>query len=50
MTPNDPNRPSTRELVSGMHACLVDLIERKRAEPADDLLTAMIAARTARTG
>jgi cytochrome P450 len=45
MTPNDPNRPSTRELVAGMHACLVDLIERKRAEPADDLLTAMIAAR-----
>ena len=45
MTPNDPNRPSTRELVTGMHACLVDLIERKRAEPADDLLTAMIAAR-----
>ncbi|MEY9860566.1 cytochrome P450 [Catenulispora sp. GAS73] len=45
MTPNDPNRPSTRELVAGMHTCLVDLIERKRAEPADDLLTAMIAAR-----
>ncbi|WP_323747632.1 cytochrome P450 family protein [Catenulispora rubra] len=45
MTPNDPNRPSTRELVTGMHKCLVDLIERKRAEPADDLLTAMIAAR-----
>lgn len=45
MTPNDPNRPSTRELVSGMHACLVDLIDRKRTEPADDLLTAMIAAR-----
>ena len=45
MTPNDPNRPSTRELVTGMHGCLVDLIERKRAEPADDLLTAMIAAR-----
>jgi cytochrome P450 len=45
MTPNDPNRPSTRELVAGMHACLIDVIERKRAEPADDLLTAMIAAR-----
>jgi len=45
MTPNDPNRPSTRELVAGMHGCLVDLIERKRAEPADDLLTAMITAR-----
>jgi cytochrome P450 len=45
MTPNDPNRPSTRELVGAMHACLADLIERKRAEPADDLLTAMIAAR-----
>ena len=45
MTPNDPNRPSTRELVAGMHKCLVDLIERKRAEPAGDLLTAMIAAR-----
>lgn len=45
MNPNDLNRPSTRELVSGMHACLVDLIARKRAEPADDLLTAMITAR-----
>jgi cytochrome P450 len=45
MTPNDPNRPSTRELVAGMHACLVDLIERKRTEPSDDLLTAMIQAR-----
>jgi len=45
MNPNDPNRPSTRELVEGMTACLVDLIERKRTEPADDLLTAMIAAR-----
>lgn len=45
MTPNDPDRPSTRDLVAGMHARLVDLIERKRAEPADDLLTAMIAAR-----
>ncbi|OLE28834.1 MAG: hypothetical protein AUG49_01280 [Catenulispora sp. 13_1_20CM_3_70_7] len=45
MTPNDPNRPAARELVAGMHACLVDLIERKRTEPADDLLTAMIAAR-----
>lgn len=45
MTPNDPNRPSTRELVTSMHDCLVDLIRRKRAEPADDLLTAMIAAR-----
>lgn len=45
MTPNDPNRPSTSELVSGMEACLVDLIERKRSEPADDLLTAMITAR-----
>lgn len=45
MTPNDPDRPSTRDLVSGMHACLVDLIARKRAEPADDLLTALIQAR-----
>jgi hypothetical protein len=45
MTPNDPNRPSTDELVRAMHTCLVDLIERKRAEPADDLLTAMITAR-----
>jgi cytochrome P450 len=45
MTPNDPNRPSTRELVGAMHACLLDLIARKRAEPADDLLTAMIMAR-----
>ena len=45
MNPNDPNRPSTRELVQGMTACLVDLIERKRTEPADDLLTAMITAR-----
>ncbi|MBS2965934.1 cytochrome P450 [Actinocrinis puniceicyclus] len=45
MTPNDPNRPSTRELVTAMHACLVDLIERKRAQPADDLLTGMIHAR-----
>jgi cytochrome P450 len=45
MNPNDPNRPSTRELVEGMTGCLVDLIERKRTEPADDLLTAMIAAR-----
>ncbi|GAA1986301.1 cytochrome P450 [Catenulispora subtropica] len=45
MTPNDPDRPSTRELVAGLHACLVDLIERKRADPADDLLTAMITAR-----
>ena len=45
MTPNDPNRPSSRELVAGMHGCLVDLIERKRAEPADDLLTAMLTAR-----
>lgn len=45
MNPNDPTRPSTRELVSGMHACLVELIDRKRSEPADDLLTAMIAAR-----
>jgi len=45
MTPNDPNRPPSRELVVGMHGCLVDLIERKRAEPADDLLTAMITAR-----
>lgn len=45
MNPNDPNRPSTRELVTGMTSCLVELIERKRTEPADDLLTAMIAAR-----
>ena len=45
MTPNDPDRPSTRDLVTGMHACLVNLIERKRTEPADDLLTAMITAR-----
>jgi cytochrome P450 len=45
MNPNDPDRPSTRELVGGMHACLVELIDRKRTEPADDLLTAMIAAR-----
>jgi cytochrome P450 len=45
MNPNDPNRPSTRELVQGMTACLVELIERKRTEPADDLLTAMISAR-----
>lgn len=45
MNPNDPDRPSTRDLVSGMHACLVDLIEQKRREPADDLLTAMITAR-----
>ncbi|WP_323746884.1 cytochrome P450 family protein [Catenulispora pinisilvae] len=45
MTPNDPNRPSTRDLVAGMHACLVALINRKRTEPADDLLTAMITAR-----
>jgi cytochrome P450 len=45
MMPDDPNRPSTRELVRGIHACLVDLIERKRTEPADDLLTAMITAR-----
>ena len=45
MNPNDPNRPSTRELVAGMTACLVDLIARKRTEPADDLLTAMITAR-----
>lgn len=45
MTPNDPNRPSTRELVEGMTGCLVELIRRKRTEPADDLLTAMIAAR-----
>ncbi|MEY9932562.1 cytochrome P450 [Catenulispora sp. GP43] len=45
LTPNDPNRPSGRELVAGMHACLVKVIKRKRAEPADDLLSAMIAAR-----
>jgi hypothetical protein len=45
MNPNGPNRPSTRDLVEGMHACLIDLIARKRAEPADDLLTAMITAR-----
>lgn len=45
MTPNDPNRPSTRELVGGMHASLLNLIARKRSEPADDLLTAMITAR-----
>lgn len=45
MNPNDPSRPSTRELVTGMHRCLVDLITRKRTEPADDLLTAMITAR-----
>jgi cytochrome P450 len=45
MNPNDPDRPSTRELVAGMHACLVELIERKRTQPADDLLTGMIAAR-----
>jgi cytochrome P450 len=44
MNPNDPNRPPTRELVRGMHACLVDLIASKRSEPADDLLTAMIQA------
>lgn len=45
MNPNDPNRPSTRKLVEGMTTCLVELIERKRTEPADDLLTAMITAR-----
>ncbi|WP_323747062.1 cytochrome P450 family protein [Catenulispora pinisilvae] len=45
MTPNDPNRPATGDLVAGLHTCLVDLIERKRAEPAEDLLTAMITAR-----
>ena len=45
MSPNDPNRPSMRDAVTGMYACLVGLIERKRAEPADDLLSAMIAAR-----
>lgn len=45
MTPNDPNRPSTRELVAAMHGRLVDLIARKRAQPADDLLTAMVQAR-----
>ncbi len=45
MTPNDPNRPSMRDAVTGMYMCLVGLIERKRAEPADDLLSAMIAAR-----
>ena len=45
MNPNDPARPDTRELVTGMRDCLVGLIERKRTEPADDLLTAMIAAR-----
>jgi cytochrome P450 len=45
MNPNDPDRPSTRDLVTGMHACLVELIEHKRTEPADDLLTAMITAR-----
>lgn len=45
MTPNDPNRPSTRELVAAMHTSLLNLIARKRAEPADDLLTAMITAR-----
>ncbi len=44
MNPNDPNRPPTRDLVRTMHACLVDLIARKRAEPDDDLLTAMIQA------
>jgi cytochrome P450 len=44
MTPNDPNRPSMRDAVTSMYACLVGLIERKRAEPADDLLSAMIAA------
>lgn len=45
MNPNDPNRPSTRDLVAGMTACLIELIGRKRTEPADDLLTAMITAR-----
>lgn len=45
MSPNDPDRSSRRDLVASMHRCLVDVIQRKRAEPADDLLTAMIAAR-----
>ncbi|MBS2963943.1 cytochrome P450 [Actinocrinis puniceicyclus] len=45
MNPNDPLRPPTRDLVRAMHACLLDLIARKRADPADDLLTAMIQAR-----
>lgn len=41
LTPNDPNRPSTRDLVTGMHAHLVDPIKRKRTESTDDLLTAI---------
>ncbi|MEY9894803.1 cytochrome P450 [Catenulispora sp. MAP5-51] len=45
MSPNDPGLLPMREAVTGMYTCLVGLIERKRAEPADDLLSAMITAR-----
>jgi cytochrome P450 len=39
-----PARPARPALVAQMHAFLLDLVERKRAEPGDDLLSAMIAA------
>lgn len=45
MTPNAPDRPSTRQLVADMHTLLTDMIARKRAAPTDDLLSAMITAR-----
>ncbi|MGW5053998.1 cytochrome P450 family protein [Actinokineospora sp. NPDC004072] len=42
-----PGQPATaaRDAVAGMHGYLVDLIAAKRADPADDLLSALVAAR-----
>jgi cytochrome P450 len=40
-----PGRPSTSEIVGNLHRLLVDLIAAKRAQPADDLLSALIDAR-----
>jgi cytochrome P450 len=45
MTPNSPDRPSERQIVTDIHTFLIDLVARKRAQPGDDLLSAMIAAR-----
>ncbi|MBM7773800.1 cytochrome P450 [Actinokineospora baliensis] len=46
LTPR-PDQPATaaRDAVAGMHAYLVDLVARKRAEPGPDLLSGLIAVR-----
>lgn len=45
MSRRAPGRRPTHQIVADMHATLVELIATKRAEPGDDLLSALIAAR-----